>query len=79
MVEFGIPIDSWLLILGGFSSLFYFVSVKSNQKSEVRDGAEWFITPSDKSKLSKELFAISIILFILFLIRGLHLFLGGLL
>jgi hypothetical protein len=76
LLEIKNPIDSWLLILGGFSSLFYFVSMRVNQKSEVREFQgvfqEWFITPVKKSELSKECFNISIIIFLIFLSRGFY-------
>ncbi len=71
-----IPLDSWLLILVGLSSLFYFFSVKVNQDEDIDEkGKLWIRTPSLKSKLSKECFNISIIIFIIFIIRGGYLFL----
>lgn len=75
-IEVYIPIDSWLLILIGLSSLFYFVSIRVNQNSKIDEkGREWFNTPVTKSPLSKECFNIAIISFILFLLRGGYLFL----
>lgn len=71
-----IPLDSWLLILAGFSSLLYFVSIRVNQKEELRGNIIHNITPNYKSNLSKECFNVSIIIFVLFILRTGYLFLS---
>ena len=69
-IEIYVPIDSWLLISLGIGLLFYFISIKVNQQSKVDEkGEEWIFTPVRKSPLSKECEKISLIFFLLFLLR----------
>ena len=62
--------DSMFILLAGFTSLVYFMSLKVNQ-NERYDGNRHVIitTPIYKSPLSKSMYNLSIFLFILALIR----------
>ena len=70
-IEFSFPSDSWLLLLFGFSSLFYFLSINFNQVYKINESGHIFRhIPLFKSPLSQECLFVAIILFILFLSRG---------
>lgn len=77
-IKIYIPIDSWLLILAGVSLLFYFISMKVNQNEYMDNNNNnnnnakivYITTPVHRSKLSQECLGISIISFILFILRG---------
>ncbi|MBU1136198.1 MAG: hypothetical protein KJ559_01680 [Nanoarchaeota archaeon] len=62
--------DSILILLVGFTSIIYFMSLKVNQ-NERYDGKRHIIitTPVYKSLLSKSMYNLSILLFILTLMR----------
>ena len=69
------PFDSLLLILGGFASLFYFISLKINQEKYIDEkGNIWIRTHVFKSPASKELWRISVFILVLFMLRGGYLF-----
>lgn len=62
--------DTILIFLVGFTSLFYFMSIKINQnESPSPQGFITISTPTHRSPLSKSMYNFSIFLFVLTLIR----------
>ena len=65
-----IPSNSIGLLFIGLSSLFYFMSIKINQYEKIDQDQIWIVTPDKRGTMSKQMFGISIIFFILFILTG---------